>query len=181
MSETTKSSKSRRVLVVTNRGSDSDGSDEYEPRLYTSYPNPLAAQLRTIPPSMASHSFYSGKNTLVGPAPLITNHYPDNVPYHLWSNPALSSPSSTSSRAIESTPPPVTPGLSSPPVDTLGESPSAQESSFLPGFNERGEFQQPPFRSGPQPAMPPSVYPRPTNQLPPRTQPISSPGMDPVC
>jgi hypothetical protein len=180
MSETTKTTtKSRRVLVVTNRGSDSDGSEDDEPRLYTSYPNPLAAQLRNIPQS--SHPFYSGKTSHVGPSPLITVPYSDNASYLPRSKPVLSSPSSTSSRAVESTPPPVTPGISSPPVDALGESPSAKEPSFSSSFNERGEFQQPPFRAGLQPAMPPSVYPRPTNQIPPKTQPISSPGMDPVC
>lgn len=113
-----------RILVVNNPGSGSSSEDEkivnnsyssytYQP---TGHPSSSQSLLLDRPPQPHAHF----------PAPLTTDLPPEHRLCYPSSrsnpsNPALSSPSSTSSPAIESTPPPSTPGQSQPPVDLPGE------------------------------------------------------------
>jgi len=180
MSQTAKSSTKSRRLVVVNPGSDSDDSGEEEPRLYTSYPNPISQSHYHLLPSTTAHSPYTGKSVTIAPAatPLTTNLLYDCGPFYQgsWSNPALSSPSSSSSHAMESTPPPVTPSLSSPPVDIIEESSPSLEPTFMASSSDRTEPLQQPSRPNN-----PTSYSRPTNQLQARPLPNSSPRLEPVC
>lgn len=112
-SSTSKPRRARpRILVVNNPGPDSSsGSDGehivvhngYEYQHMGSMSTPSFTERPRVPPSQY-------------PPPLTTNLPEVSRPYPSSrsnpSNPALSSPSSTSSRAFESTPPPSTPGQS---------------------------------------------------------------------
>lgn len=92
----------------------------------------------------------AGAHSLVSqyPPPLNTNlpdasrPYPSSNP----SNPALSSPSSTSSRAFESTPPPSTPGQSTHPEDLCNEGTLRQE-PVLVSYPDGSETITPPSAS----------------------------------
>ena len=107
----TKQRARRRILVVSNAdgspsesSSDDDAPEEPQPR---SFPRPLPSP-RSQPPYYVDVHY--GPNESHSPPRLKTTgiRYPP-------SNPTLSSPSSTSSPAVESTPPPSTPGLGNPP------------------------------------------------------------------
>ncbi len=100
-----------RLLVISNLDVDTD------PR-YPQHPYPFQPYEETQPTLKAPP-----------PPPLTTNlppaQYPASRPNP--SNQSLSSPSSTSSRAFESTPPPSTPGQSNPPDDISSEGTLGQE------------------------------------------------------
>ena len=97
----------RRVLILSNP---SDDSDEGRLDTQSSHSGPSYAQNHPLPPT-----------TRVPPPPLTTRDLAERGKYPSSrsnpSNPALSSPSSTSSHVLESTPPPSTPGQSLPSVD----------------------------------------------------------------
>ncbi|KAJ3734751.1 hypothetical protein DFJ43DRAFT_100119 [Lentinula guzmanii] len=96
----------QRVFHVTNRGSDSESSDEETPIQHSIYsPPPLP---KPNPPA---------------PSPLTTN-IPKRAPRNQQSHHSLSSPSSLSSPAAEETPPPSTPGVSGPSIDITAEDPN---------------------------------------------------------
>lgn len=141
----TAASRARRILYVANPGSDSEGSEE-DNRQYTVYPNAQAQSYNNLPPPLPSpptHSPHSAKAFAPQyvPTPLTTNLPPDHGHHYQSSrsNPTLSSPSSTSSPAVESTPPPSTPGLSAPPVDLSGEGPASHEQPAPLHTNDRPE------------------------------------------
>lgn len=121
--------RNQRVLYIANPGSDSDGSEDYQrsqrsqrsqaessttsqsqaysyqPPALPNVPSPNHEPTRPLPP--------------IKPSLTTNNLPPENGPSNGYSlsNPNLSSPSSTSSRGIESTPPPSTPGLGGPAVE----------------------------------------------------------------
>lgn len=111
MSEDTKSSthRGRRVLVLANPDpGDSSSSDDDRRRRYHHLPQSSHSSLHQPPSSMPLPSPY---RPIIKPAnPTLTT---DITSSH--SNPTLSSPSSQSSNAVESTPPPSTPGQAAPP------------------------------------------------------------------
>ncbi|KAJ3987680.1 MAP kinase [Lentinula detonsa] len=96
----------QRVFHVTNRGSDSESSDEETPIQHPIYSPPPLPKLN--PPA---------------PSPLTTN-IPKRAPRNQQSHHSLSSPSSLSSPAAEETPPPSTPGVSGPSIDITAEDPN---------------------------------------------------------
>ncbi|KAJ3763050.1 MAP kinase [Lentinula raphanica] len=99
----------RRIFHVTNRGSDSESSDEETPTRHIQSP-PL------LP-----------KPNHPAPSPLTTNipiRASTDKPPH-----STSSPSSASSPAAEETPPPSTPGVSGPSIDITAEDPTFAPSS----------------------------------------------------
>lgn len=146
--------KLKRILVVNNPSPDDGSSSDDQRRLppSSSYSStPLTYPPRPLPISPvhpAPHHDHPLSSTASHiPAPLTTN-FPDhrvNYPSSRSnpSNPALSSPSSTSSRALESTPPPSTPGQSLPPVDLNSESTLRQEHVHTVS-NDRNEGQHQP-------------------------------------
>jgi hypothetical protein len=163
--------KARRVLVVTNPGSDSE-CEEDEPQIkYNHWPNPLSQQRPTgtslYPTKMPYPSAYSP--SILSPEKISNSCYPGS-----WSNPALPSPSSSDSRATDAshtTPPPVTPGTS---VDLIDDSP--KDHSFGIGTHDRD--------SSPQLLLTttlPASYNRPSNLLQARQLVNSPPRMVPVC
>ncbi|KAI0687787.1 hypothetical protein BC835DRAFT_383955 [Cytidiella melzeri] len=114
-----------RLLVIRNPDDERDNTvgDEVQPSFsYHSQASVASNQYEEKPqPSRAPY-----------PPPLTTNfppatlgHYPASRPNP--SNQSLSSPSSTSSRAFESTPPPSTPGQSNPPDDMSSEGTLGQD------------------------------------------------------
>src|SRR5215472_1339776 len=133
-------SKNKRILVVSNPSPESDGEDE-QTKLYTTWPHPLSRPIQRA-------AFYNA----------MSHHPPPNLspdsstsyfPPGSWSNPALSSPSSSDSRAYDTTPPPVAPTMASPRVDLLDDSPI--ESAFPIGSNVRTDTSLQLPHTGPQP------------------------------
>ncbi|KZT75114.1 hypothetical protein DAEQUDRAFT_21899 [Daedalea quercina L-15889] len=127
-SSATASSKGRkplrpRILVVNNPGPDSSSDSEemkqaLNPHRSDYHRRPLPSPGRSA--AVERPQPYTSRGPL--PPPLTTDMPEQRQGYHSNpSNPALSSPSSTSSPAVESTPPPSTPGQSAPPVDLSGE------------------------------------------------------------
>jgi hypothetical protein len=178
MSEDAKSSanKARRPLRVVNPGPDS-GSEEDNIRQYTVYPNPTS-QHYLPPPGATTHSPYTGKYVT---SRLSTNLPPDNGLRYpsSRSNPTLSSPSSTSSHVVESTPPPITPSLSTPPADFSADTLSSQESSITPGSIDRFDG-FPPSRTTNIHMLNSQLHHRNGNQLQHRTPASSSPPFRPA-
>ncbi|KAH7910883.1 hypothetical protein BJ138DRAFT_1151938 [Hygrophoropsis aurantiaca] len=139
MSEDTKSSAAKarhgRVLIISNPdpGDSSSSEDENPNKSYHIQPSP-----HQIPQASSSTTMPSYRGARSGPPPLtMPLQYPQSS-----SNPTLSSPSSNSSAAIESTPPPSTPGqpaASDFPTDVYGEEEAR-------GSRERVEYQQQPAR-----------------------------------
>ena len=137
-SSTTASNKTRkparpRILVVNNPSPDSSSDSEAAKQAtrpdYHRRPLPSPGRSAPLekPPQLSTFR-------VPPPPPLVTDVL-DQRPggYHSNpSNPALSSPSSTSSPAVESTPPPSTPGQSAPPVDLSGEGTLRPEMIALP-------------------------------------------------
>ena len=166
-------SRARRILVVTNPGSESECEEE-EPQIrYNHWPNPLSQQ------RPSGTSLYHGKSSYAcAPSPPINS--PDNSsnPFYpgSWSNPTLSSPSSSDSRTIDTTPPPVTPSMASPPIDLIDDSP--KESNFSIGASDRDSSLQLPLPS--LQATVPASYNRPSNQLQARQLANPSPRVAPV-
>jgi hypothetical protein len=102
--------------------------------LVVNNPDPYSHQPSSTPNQSLSDASYAGPSP--HPPPLTTNLPDVSRPYPSShsnpSNPALSSPSSTSSRAFESTPPPSTPGQSSHPDDLSSEGTLRQEPVIVP-------------------------------------------------
>lgn len=121
MSEDARSKNQRRVLYVANPGSDSDDSDDNNLN-YHNLPSSISTQQQPTSRPSAYH-----------PAPLTTNLPPDHTHHYQHSNPTLSSPSSTSSPAAESTPPPSTPGIAAP---------STEQDLPITPYIERADSQQ---------------------------------------
>lgn len=125
MSEVSRGARAR-GFIITNRGSDSEDSDD-DDNIYARRSNntgyaPYSYQPPPLPnPPKPQPSI---------PTPLTTNLMPTRVPRYQTSHPSLSSPSSTSSPAAEeSTPPPSTPGLPPAPVDLFSDGPTSQPSA----------------------------------------------------
>ncbi|KAI0800997.1 hypothetical protein C8Q74DRAFT_459762 [Fomes fomentarius] len=120
----------RRVLVVSNRSSSDEdvGHPTPEPRtIYQNHPpRPLPVPSRPTPSTehFPHARNESGPNSNIMPTPLLTNSL-YRSPRSVHSNP--SSPSSASSPAVESTPPPSTPGLSTIQVNEEGTGTFRQE------------------------------------------------------
>lgn len=113
MSEDTKSSthRGRRVLVLANPDpGDSSSSDDDRRRRHhaQSSHSSLHQPISSMPPLSPYRPFPKPAN------PTLTTDLPHRIPSS-HSNPTLSSPSSQSSNAVESTPPPSTPGQAVPP------------------------------------------------------------------
>jgi len=174
MSQDARASRVRR-LIVANRGSDSDDSDDNPYRRYRDNVHPNSQPTYTYhPPPLPSPSVPTHHATPAPsytPTPLTRNAF-YHTPNYQPSNPPLSSPSSTSSPAAESTPPPSTPGLSAPPIDFPGDGPSSQDPAIAPYTNDDPQIsssrtakilQTPksPFHSGPPPQpRPPTEFPK---------------------
>lgn len=140
-SSTSASNKARkparpRILVVNNPSPDSSSDSEEAKQAKNMYKlpdyhrRPLPSPGRSAPTEQSQMPI----GRIPPPPPLVTDTL-DQRPggYHSNpSNPALSSPSSTSSPAVESTPPPSTPGQSAPPVDLSGEGTLRPEMIALP-------------------------------------------------
>ena len=128
---TAKPRKSRpRILVVNNPNPDSSSSSDEEHILNPYYQQSVLGSIAN--PSFPEQSY----NPSPYPPPLTTTNLPEvSRPYPSSrsnpSNPALSSPSSTSSRAFESTPPPSTPGQSSHPDDLSSEGTLRQDTAAV--------------------------------------------------
>lgn len=151
MSEETKSStavkgNARRFLYIANPGSDeSSGEEDHQQsqsegtsQSYNYQPPPLPSPKREPRPLPKLTPL-----PRLAPSPLTTNLPPDPGRYRSSpSNPNLSSPSSTSSHAIESTPPPSTPGLGGPAVDLPGDVPMRQEPMIGANASDRGDGTQ---------------------------------------
>ncbi|KAJ3937717.1 MAG: MAP kinase [Lentinula lateritia] len=128
----------QRVFHVTNRGSDSESSDEETTIQNSAHPLPLLLKTNPSPPS-----------------PLTTN-IPIRAPRYKPSHHSLSSPSSLSSPAAEETPPPSTPGVSGPSIDLTAEDPAIASSASLydpPQHRSQFHFKSP-FHHNPKPNKP---------------------------
>jgi len=106
----------RPILVVANPSPDSDSDGTNEPSSYRAYHHPYSINdpPSSTPPSPSiDKSFPLQFSSFREPGPLTTVNLPSHSRHHpaSQSNPALSSPSGTSS------PPPSTPGQSLPPTD----------------------------------------------------------------
>jgi hypothetical protein len=106
----------RPILVVANPGPDSDSDSTNEPAMHRAYYHPYNSNgpPSSTPPSPSiDKSFPVQFTPSREPGPLTTANLPSHSRPHpaSQSNPALSSPSGTSS------PPPSTPGQSLPPTD----------------------------------------------------------------
>ncbi|KAH7870700.1 uncharacterized protein C8R40DRAFT_1257545 [Lentinula edodes] len=129
----------QRVFHVTNRGSDSESSDEETTIQNSAHPLPLLLKTNPSPPS-----------------PLTTN-IPIRAPRYKPSHHSLSSPSSLSSPAAEETPPPSTPGVSGPSIDLTAEDPAIASSASLydPPQHRSQKFHfKSPFHHNPKPNKP---------------------------
>ncbi|KAJ3857853.1 MAP kinase [Lentinula lateritia] len=129
----------QRVFHVTNRGSDSESSDEETTIQNSAHPLPLLLKTNPSPPS-----------------PLTTN-IPIRAPRYKPSHHSLSSPSSLSSPAAEETPPPSTPGVSGPSIDLTAEDPAVASSASLydPPQHRSQKFHfKSPFHHNPKPNKP---------------------------
>ncbi|TFK57010.1 hypothetical protein OE88DRAFT_82497 [Heliocybe sulcata] len=129
--------KHRKLLVVANPNPDDLGSSSsddnaqssqtYTPQSYQYHPyyQPPVTSPSALSPPLDQQSNPSGSHK---PHPLRTNLTENQPGYsHSRSNPTLSSPSSASSPAVESTPPPSTPGHSVEPVDLNGDNEQSTE------------------------------------------------------
>ncbi|KZT30649.1 hypothetical protein NEOLEDRAFT_1166057, partial [Neolentinus lepideus HHB14362 ss-1] len=165
-STVTRSRKHRKLLVVANPNPDdldSSSSDDnnqssqaYIPHTYQYHPyyQPAVTSPSALSPPLEQQPVASGSHK---PHPLTTN-LPENQSGYSRprSNPALSSPSSASSPAVESTPPPSTPGHSVGPVDLTGDSGQSAEPQIrtssssvdVPGTHSRNLYDK--IKSVPQ-------------------------------
>lgn len=142
MSEETKSAvfrNARRFLYIANPGSDSDGSSGEDNQQSQAESSISQSQTYSYqPPALPSPSREPRPLPRVTPSPLTTNLPPENGPSNCYSrsNPNLSSPSSTSSHANASTPPPSTPGLGGPAVELPQE--LRHEPMIMPHYDYSG-------------------------------------------
>ncbi|SRR6266404_7466198 len=132
----------RPILVVANPSPDSDSDSTNEPSSQRSDPH---LHGRNAPPSPTPPSPSIDKSLHVQlassrePGPLTTTNLPSSHFRHhpaSQSNPALSSPSGTSS------PPPSTPGQSLPPSDFVPDAPTKLDFSFGPSNSSDALVQQ---------------------------------------
>jgi len=105
----------RPILVVANPGPDSDSDSPNEPSLHRTYCYPYDPPCSSPPSPSIDKTFPIHLPSSREPGPLTTTNLPSHTRPHpaSQSNPALSSPSGTSS------PPPSTPGQSLPPTDLI--------------------------------------------------------------
>lgn len=137
----------RRILLVSNptqSSSDEDKPDTYYP------PQPP----HSGPSQSYTHEHSLPPNNRVQPPPLSTKDLPEHRNYYPSSrsnpsNPALSSPSSTSSHVLESTPPPSTPGQSQPSVDIVSEGTLRPEHATLIAHERSDSLPSHPSRASP--------------------------------
>ncbi|KAI0053340.1 hypothetical protein FA95DRAFT_729894 [Auriscalpium vulgare] len=113
----------RPILVVANPSPDSDSDDNRPSRSFSSHRYYPYNQPSPIAPSPSRDKNIFMTSTYREPGALTTTNLPSHTRQHpaSQSNPALSSPSGTSS------PPPSTPGQPVPPMDLLGESTSRKD------------------------------------------------------
>ena len=131
----------RPVLVVANPGPDSDSDSPNEPSAQSTYFYPY---IHNVPPCSSPPSPSIDKASPIHlvssrePGPLTTANLPSHSRPHpaSQSNPALSSPSGTSS------PPPSTPGQSLPPTDLIPDPASRHGFSVGPSNSSDALLQQ---------------------------------------
>jgi hypothetical protein len=121
----------RPILVVANPSPDSDSDSTNEPSSQRSYYHPYSHNTPpspTLPSPSIDNPFHSQPLSSREPGPLTTANLPSHSRHHpaSQSNPALSSPSGTSS------PPPSTPGQSLPPTDFIPDTTSRLDFSLGP-------------------------------------------------
>ncbi|KAI0307891.1 hypothetical protein B0F90DRAFT_79969 [Multifurca ochricompacta] len=131
----------RPILVVANPSPDSDSDSTNEPLTQRPYYHPYShnAPPSPTPPSPSiDKSFHIQLVSAREPGPLTTTNLPSHSRHHpaSQSNPALSSPSGTSS------PPPSTPGQSLPPSDFVPDATSRLDFSFGPSNSSDALVQQ---------------------------------------
>jgi hypothetical protein len=131
----------RPILVVANPGPDSDSDSNNEPSTQRSYYHPYshnAPPSPTLPSPSIDKPFPAQTVSSREPGPLTTTNLPSHSRHHpaSQSNPALSSPSGTSS------PPPSTPGQSLPPTDFIPDPTSRLEFSPCPSNSSDALVQQ---------------------------------------
>ena len=138
-----------RVLVVNNPSPDSDSDQDipipqetYKPYVY---PRPLPSPSLSLP---AAESLYSERHHNPPTNPhILTTDIQYNSSRSNPSNGTLSSPSSSSSPAVETTPPPSTPGLTGPGIHLTDEGTVRQDTlKFIP-VDRVDATPQPPPRS----------------------------------
>ncbi|KAI0639678.1 hypothetical protein C8Q77DRAFT_81212 [Trametes polyzona] len=141
----------RRILVLSNPSPESSGDEAFPPPPETYKPRPLPSPSRSLP---STEQYYNGTyhNVSVNPPvpPLTTDlHcYPRSNP----SNGTLSSPDSSSSPAVESTPPPSTPGFAGPGIHLTDEG-TIRQDTIKPTSSDRSDN------------TPPSSRPRPYERM----------------
>ena len=127
------------------------------PKPLKTYPRPLPSPAHSLPSTaqFPHERYHSGPASSHMPPPLTTNlHcYPRSNP----SNPALSSPSSTSSPAVESTPPPSTPGLNGSRIQLSEEGTITQDMISSVGSDRNENTPQ----ARPRPFVRPQPQPNP--------------------
>ncbi|KAI0257467.1 hypothetical protein BJV78DRAFT_38313 [Lactifluus subvellereus] len=132
----------RPILVVANPGPDSDSDSTNEPSTQRSYyQHPYshnAPPSPTLPSPSIDKPFHVQPVSSREPGPLTTTNLPLHSRHHpaSQSNPALSSPSGTSS------PPPSTPGQSLPPTDFVPDATSRLDFSLGPSNSSDALVQQ---------------------------------------
>ena len=132
----------RPILVVANPGPDSDSDSTNEPSTQRSYYQHPYSHNAPSSPSLPSPSidkpFHVQPVSSREPGPLTTTNLPLHSRHHpaSQSNPALSSPSGTSS------PPPSTPGQSLPPTDFVPDATSRLDFSLGPSNSSDALVQQ---------------------------------------
>ncbi|KAL1951561.1 hypothetical protein VTO73DRAFT_710 [Trametes versicolor] len=156
MSDDTKSVNHRyrrpkRVLVVSNASPESSSEEGIPPpaepfKPYGYAPRPLPSPSGHFPSSESYYSPYHRDTVVPHPPPLTTDirSYPPSNP----SNGTLSSPSSSSSPAVESTPPPSTPGLTGPGSHLTDDGTVTQE-TVKPPSSDRSDNTPPASRPRP--------------------------------
>lgn len=168
----TTTSRPRRQVFIVSNPDDNDSGEEDASKSYE-HRNPYSAAL---PSSTLSDR--APRPRPYGPPPLTTN-LPHQSYNERRSNPALSSPSSTSSPAVESTPPPSTPGQSGLQLDITPDGNLRRDIASPPmnGHAPQPSWEQPPLRQGsssklPKLAMsPPTHYRNPSDHT--RPLPVS--------
>ncbi|KAI0283357.1 hypothetical protein BGY98DRAFT_721913 [Russula aff. rugulosa BPL654] len=133
----------RPILVVANPSPDSDSDSANEPSAHRPYYYPFSQNdpPSSSPPSPSiEKSFPVHLSSSREPGPLTTTNLPSHSRPHpaSQSNPALSSPSGTSS------PPPSTPGQSLPPTDLITDPTSRLAFSGGPSISSDALLQQQP-------------------------------------
>ena len=150
----------KRILVVSNASPENSEDEGPPPQKPYGYPRPLPSPSSSLPSAEQHYHdrHYSPGNNAHLPPPLTTNlpHYPSSRSNP--SNPALSSPSSSSSPAVESTPPPSTPGLSGPSLHIPDEG-TIRQDMITPATSDRND-------STPQASRPRAIFERIWSHVP---------------